>query len=134
MVMKKLITIILLSLIALPVFASATPYRAYYPKTKKTYYCDSIYWGTLGTYCYSFVKKVLTSHGVGNLQRFTGLVDATGVNIYEGDKLSTPGIPDGIVTYGATSTFIGWYIAGVDGKAYSFIQMNLPKSKWSTVI
>lgn len=132
--MKKLLTIILLSLIALPVFASTTPYRAYYPKTKLHYPCDEVKFTSKGTYCYELVKTTYKSHGIGTLQRWTGLYDSKGVKIFEGDTVATPGIPNGIVTFGITTTFIGWYIAGIDGKAYSFTQMNLPKSNWSTVL
>lgn len=123
--------------IALPAFASVPPskFRAYYPKTGKTYYCDSVYWGTLGTYCYSFVKGVLTSHGVGQLQEWTGLYDSVGVKIYEGDTVSTPGLPLGVVTFGETTTYYGWFIAGQNGKFYLLQLMpNLQKSLWSTVI
>ena len=140
--MKKSLIIIIALFIALPVFASVPPskFRAYYPKTSKTYYCDSVYWGTLGTYCYSFVRGVLTSHGVGMLQEWSGLYDSKGVKIYEGDRVSTPTVlgkvvPDGIVEFGETSTFYGWYIAGDDGKFYTLQLMPfLRKSEWSTVL
>lgn len=135
--MKKTLIIIAIIFLALPVFASPSipKYRAYYPKTNKTYYCDSVYWGQLGTYCYSFIRGILTSHGVGNLQEWTGLYDSKGIKIYEGDQVSTPGIPNGIVTFGETSTYYGWYIAGYDGMFYKLQLMpNLQKSLWSTVI
>lgn len=135
--MKKTLLILIALLIAVPAFASAPipKYRAYYPKTQKTYYCDSVYWGTLGTYCYSFVKGVLVSHGVGTLQEWTGLYDSHGVKEYEGDIISSPGIPNGMIFQGSTSTFVGWFIVGTDGKFYSFTDLSgLPKSQWSTVL
>lgn len=134
--MKKVAIILIIAFIALPVSAHQTGFRAYYQKTGKTYACDRVQWGTLGTYCYSFnTKGVLISHGIGTLQEWTGLYDSAGIKIYEDDTISTPGIPNGIVQYGSTTTYMGWYILGTDGKAYTLNNLsNLPKTQWSTVI
>jgi hypothetical protein len=113
----------------------STPYRVYYPKTHLTYPCDEVKWTTKGNYCYELINGKYKSHGIGTLQFFTGLYDANNVPMYTGDKVRTPHIPDSTITYGITTEYVGFYLAGVDGKAYPFKYLgNVDKSLWSLII
>jgi hypothetical protein len=135
--MKKLLLILIF---LLPFTTQAYQFRALLP-SGKTALCDQVANLKDGSYCYQYVKGKLKSLGKGTIQLWTGLYDPNHVKIYEGDHLSTPLLPNGILMLGSliisdgTNYYYGWYIKGDNGGSFPFRDLSTePTTLWSTVI
>lgn len=90
--MKKLIIIAIIVLFVILCIKSANAAYPQYRTTKNgvTYTCDQVKWLDSGIYCSTFINKKLKSLGISTLEEWTGLYDATGKRVYEGDTIYYP--------------------------------------------
>lgn len=98
--------------------------------------CTEIYWSPYYDHfvCYELVRKKLVSLGLAIIQQWTGVYDTAGKKIYEGDRIATPGYPNGIVVFGYEK-YLGWAIRGDDGNYYLFSDLSSQSpATWSTII
>lgn len=138
--MKNIHFIFLMALIY-PSMVFATPLYKGQTVNNKIIDCNqvTINLDTNKAYCYvKNSKGTLVSAGLVTLKLWTGLFDSKGTPIYEGDTISTPNYPTGVVTLGSASNlcvegYHGWYVKA--GYNLPFLNLgNYSSIYWSTVV
>ncbi len=108
-------------------------FRGYSPKTGLTYYCDTVTINNKTGYQTCSIKGRSVATDI-ILQQSTGMHDVDGTLMYEGDKVATPDIANGVIMFGSLLNYIGFMIA-TPNNAFPFGDLSTyPVDLWSKVL